>query len=186
MVFVIDASNSISESNLAQAKRMMYNFTKELSISNGYNKIGIVLIRSTAFVYHRLSEHLNKTYLLQKIDELPYVRNEYTNTADGLCQMSKQAWRDDQSVLHLAVVLTDGGSNDISNDCEGGTEHVANLIHTNHSHILVIAVGIGDQIDVNELSLIASGRHLVVELEQYKQAMGVPASLHYQICYTRM
>ena len=189
VVFVVDTSNSISESNLTQARNMIYNFTN-MTISNehdesGYNKVGIVLIRSTAFVYHPLHDNLNKEALLRKIKDLPYKPGEYTNTADGLCKMSRQAWREDSSVLHLAIVITDGRSNYISGECRGGTEHVANLIHTEHPHILVMAIGIGHRIDINELSLIASGRHLVVELAEYKETVGIPASLRYQICYTR-
>ena len=193
MVFVIDASNSVSESDLTQAKYMIRNFTN-MSMSNeperGYNRIGIVLIRSTAEVYHHLNEslQLNKTELLNKICNLPYQPFEYTNTADGLCKMKKEEWRRNQNVLNLAIVISDGRSNYISGDpeCEGDTEDVANLIHTENKHILVMAVGIGHRIDFDELSTIASGRHLVVELDGYNQTAGVPASLRYQICYTRM
>ena len=191
MVFVIDASNSVSESNLTQAKDMIFHFTN-MTVSNEperrYNRIGIVLIRSTAVVYHPLNESLSKTDLLNKITDLQYQPFEYTNTADGLCKMKQQAWRRNQNVLHLAIVLSDGRSNYISEDeaCRGNTEDVANLIHTENKHILVMAIGIGHRIDFDELSMIASGRHLVVELDGYNQTAGVPASLRYQICYTRM
>ena len=191
MVFVIDASNSVSESDLTQAKDMIHHFTNMImsnELERGYNRIGIVLIRSTAVVYHPLNENLNKTDLLNKITNLPYQPFEYTNTADGLCKMKQEAWRRTQNVLNLAIVLSDGRSNYISGDpeCEGDTEDVANLIHTENKHILVMAVGIGHRIDFDELSMIASGRHLVVELDGYNQTAGVPASLRYQICYTRM
>ena len=191
MVFVIDASNSVSESNLTQAKDMIHHFTNMTmsdELERGYNRIGIVLIRSTAVVYHPLNENLNKTDLLNKITNLQYQPFEYTNTADGLCKMKQQAWRRNQNVLNLAIVLSDGRSNYISEDpaCRGNTEDVANLIHTENKHILVMAVGIGHRIDFDELSTIASGRHLVVELDGYNQTAGVPASLRYQICYTRM
>ena len=191
VVFVIDASNSVSESNFTQAKKMIHRFTNmtmsDDPLEQGYNRIGIVLIRTTAVVYHPLDIDLNKTQLLKKIKNLEYKPNELTNTADGLCKMKSQAWRRNESVLHLAVVLSDGGSNYISRECDNGTtKQVANLIHTNHTDILVMAVGIGHrkQINFDELFLIASGRHLVVELEGYNQTAGVPASLRYQLCYT--
>jgi Mg-chelatase subunit ChlD len=191
VVFVIDTSHSVSRSNLTQAKEMILHFTN-MTMSNererGYNRIGIVLIRSTAVVYHPLANSLNKTELLSKITNLQYLPDQYTNTADGLCKMKQQEWRRNQNVLHLAIVLSDGRSNYKSNDpeCTGDTEDVANLIHTENEHILVMAVGIGHRIDFEELSTIASGRHLVVELDGYNQTAGIPASLRYQICYTRM
>ena len=184
IVFLIDASNSVSENDLAPAKDMMYNFTQNLNISRGYEKIGIILIRTVASVYHRLDEHLNKSALLQKIKEIPYTPYHFTNVADGLCKLSQQAWRDDPSVLHVAVAILDGPSNHISSDCNGHTEHVASLIRTEYPHILVVAVGIGYN-SYDELSLIASENRLIIQLQQYKQANGVSASLHYQICYTR-
>ena len=83
-------------------------------------------------------------------------------------------------------MLTDGQSNYQSEECGGGTEHVAKYIHDNHSHILVFAVGIGDRINTDELSLIASRNHLVTKLGQYNQVNVMKPILHYEICYTRM
>ena len=189
-MFVIDASNSISEADLAEAKSMVYRFTEKLDASRGDNRIGIILIQTTAAVYLSLGDGLtsvNKSQTLRRIQGIPYEPYHFTNTADGLCKLSQQPWRsNDPSVLQVAIVLTDGKSNHHdSEECEGDTENVANFIHKNHSHILVFAVGIGDT-DANELASIASRHHLITQLGQYEDLDLMEGSFRYEICYTCM
>lgn len=192
VVFVLDASNSISEEDLAKAKHMVYNFTDKLVTPNGGNRIGVVLIRTAAIVHLNLDEFGNlteetKNKTLQKINDIQYLPYHFTNTADGLCKMSKQPWRkNDSSVLEVAIVLTDGKSNYHSEECGGGTDHVADYIHKNHSHILVFAVGIGDRISRDELTLIASRRQFATKLDRFEQldSYAYEESLLYEICYT--
>lgn len=192
VVFVLDASNSISEEDLAEAKSMVHNFTEKLVTSDGDNRIGVVLIQTAATVHLHLDEFggltkANKNETLQKINDIQYIPYHFTNTADGLCKMSQQPWREsDASVLEVAIVLTDGKSNYRSEECGGGTEHVANFIRHNHSHILVFAVGIGDEISRDELTLIASRRQFATKLDRFEQldSYAYEESLLYEICYT--
>ena len=192
VVFVLDASNSISERDLAEAKSMVHDFTDQLVTADGDNRIGIILIRTAAIVHLKLDEfggltEQNKNKTLQRINNIQYVPYHFTNTADGLCKMSQQPWRsNDSSVLEVAIVLTDGRSNHHSEECGGGTEHVVDYIHNNHSHILVFAVGIGDRISRDELLQIASRRHFATKLDQFEQleSYAYEESLLYQICYT--
>ncbi len=192
-MFVLDASNSISEEDLAETKNMVYDFTEELVTSGGYNRIGVILIRTAAIVHLQLDEfggltEENKNETLQKINEIQYIPYHFTNTADALCKMSQQPWRrNDSSVLEIAIVLTDGRSNyHRSEECGGGTEHVADYIRDNHSHVLVFAVGIGNEISRDELILIASKRHFATKLDRFEQldSYAYQESLLYEICYT--
>lgn len=190
VVFVLDASNSISEEHLIEAKNMVYDFTEKLVTSDGDNRIGVILIRTAAIVHLQLDEFRglteeNKNKTLQKINDIQYIPHHFTNTADGLCKMSQQPWRiNDSSVLEVAVVLTDGKSNHPSEECGGGTEHVADYIRHNHSHVLVFSVGIGDTISREELTLIASRRHFATKLDRFEELDSYEESLLYEICYT--
>lgn len=194
IVFVLDASNSISEEAFAEAKSMVSHFTDKLVTPDGDNRIGVVLIRTAAVIPLNLDDfggltEENRNITLQKINDIQYVPYHFTNTADGLCKMSQQPWREnDSSVLEVGIVLTDGKSNYHSEECGGGTEHMANYIRNNHSHILVFAVGIGDGISRDELTLIASRQQFATKLDRFEEldSSAYEESLLYEICYTGM
>ena len=144
VVFVVDASNSITEADLGEAKNMVSNYTAKLNASIGDNRIGIILIQTTAMVYLSLDNNLTTKETLRRIKAIPYVPHHFTNTADALCKLSQQAWRhNDSSTLQVAIVLTDGRSSHHVSECEGDTETVANFIHEQYPHILIFAIGIG-------------------------------------------
>ena len=191
VVFVLDASNSITEGHLEEAKSMVKNFTDNLVTDDGDNRIGIVLIRTAAVMHLKLDEFggltkENQKNVSQKINDIQYIPYHFTNTADGLCKMSQQPWRkNDSSVLEVAIVLTDGRSNYHSEECGGGTKHVADYVRNKHPHIIVFAVGIGNRISIDELSLIASRRHFATKLDSFEelQSQTYEESLLYEICY---
>ena len=169
----------------------MYNYIAKLDAPIGDNRIGVILIKTMATVYLSLCDGLttvDKDQTLQRIADIPYEPYHFTNTADGLCKLSQEPWRDnDSSILQVAIVLTDGRSNHHdSQECEGDTSTVANFIHKNHSHILIFAVGIGEEINETELELIASRRHLITRLGQYEDLESMEGSFRYEICYTCM
>jgi Mg-chelatase subunit ChlD len=189
-VFVVDASDSITEADLTQAKDMMHNYTAKLDAPIGDNRIGIILIQTTASVYLSLGDGLttvDKDQTLERIKGIPYEPHHFTNTADALCKLSQQAWRhNDSSTLQVAIVLTDGRSNHDYSECEGDTETMANFIHEEHPHILVFAIGIGEESDINEAELaqIASRPHLITRLGKYEDLNLMEGSFRYEICYT--
>ena len=187
VVFVVDASNSITEADLGEAKDMVYSYTAKLDAPSGDNRIGIILIQTTAMVYLSLDNNLTTKETLRRIKAIPYVPHHFTNTADALCKLSQQAWRyNDSSTLQVAIVLTDGRSSHHVSECEGDTETVANFIHEQYPHILIFAIGIGEESDINEIELaqIASQPHLITRLGHYEDLEFMEGSFRYEICYT--
>ena len=187
VVFVVDASNSITEADLGEAKDMVYSYTAKLDAPSGDNRIGIILIQTTAMVYLSLDDNLTNVETLRRIEEIPYVPHHFTNAADALCKLSRQAWRyNDSSTLQVAIVLTDGRSSHHDSECEGDTETVANFIHEQYPHILVFAIGIGEESNINEIELaqIASRPHLITRLGHYEDLEFMEGSFRYEICYT--
>ena len=190
-MFVVDSSISISSGDLEKTKRMMTNFTRELVTDDGDNQIGVIMIRTTADVHMPLGPsggltNDNKNAVLGQIEQIRYIPHHLTNTADGLCKLSAQPWRYNLSdVIQVAIVFSDGKStyeSHHSDRCGGDIDSVANYIHTNHSHILVFAVGIGTNIDTTELSLISTGDYNV-QLKGYEDMNTLSSILHYQVCY---
>lgn len=186
VVFVIDSSNSVTPEDFTEARNLIYKFTNQLSISVN-NSIGIINVGTEAIVHQRLgiilNSQANKNKILEMVNETHHLR-EFTNTADGLCKLRNQDWRNDSGVLQLAIVLTDGMSNYVSEDCgRNSTRKMASLIRM-ESRILVFAVGIGQRVNTDELSLIASRSHLATKLKTYDELDSFNGILHYQICST--
>ena len=130
----------------------------------------------------------NRDDILTNIGMAPHLRG-FTNTADGLCQLTRQNWTEDRGVLKLAIVLTDGESNDNSDECDGkGTTEMASFLRANYSDILIFAVGIGllKNESKSELRDIASRSHLSTRLTGYDELHSMPDTLHFQICSTSM
>jgi hypothetical protein len=171
---------------------MMYQYTAKLDAPIGDNRIGIILIQTTASVYLSLDDGLitvDKNQTLETINGIPYEPHHFTNTADALCKLSHQAWRhNDSTTLQVAIVLTDGRSNHDDSECEGDIETLASFIHEEHPHLLVFAIGIGEESDINEteLALIASRPHLITRLGNYEDLNLMEGSFRYEICYTCM
>lgn len=171
------------------SKNLVYDFTNQSSTSVN-NSIGIILIGNRAVVHLQLGTILmeqNKDAILQNITKTRHLQ-EYTNTADGLCELTTQRWRNDSGVLHLAIVLTDGRStpNYRAQNCDNGnTEDVATTLREKFPNILVFAIGIGSKIKEAELAAIASKSHLTSKLVAgFSQLSSMPNTLHYKICST--
>lgn len=192
VVFVMDSSISVTPDDFNKSRQFVLNVTNNLENitsrfpqSDFYNRIGVIIYGA------RANTSLNLTRITEKekmiIMKLKHLR-ETTNTADGLCRLMYQPWSNNSAVLRLAIVLSDGMSNEnaVDQKCIGkNVKKVADEIHTSYyPDIIVAAIGIGD-VNLTELSYIASNKYLIRNLKQYNNLESMPGELRYQICYTR-
>ena len=110
LVFVLDESGSIGELNFEEVKTFVYNFSSNLLTDTTMNRVGVITFSSGAREHIALNVSNERDQLLQRVNNITYSGGG-TNTALGLELMLQQDWRDDISVLRLAIVLTDGMSN---------------------------------------------------------------------------
>lgn len=190
-MFVIDSSYSIPNEDYTKMKDLVHDLVTQLSAGEG-NRIGMIIFGNQAHVYLPLVNLTvaNRSEILARINAAPRHLPQYTNTADALCKLSTQSWRNDSNVLQVAIILTDGRSSirHRSTECYGGDiNYVASLLRRMHPQVLVFAIGVGESayIDYDELSSIASRDYLVAEIDFSGLDM-MEAILQYQICYTRM
>ena len=181
---MLDTSGSIGALNFQEVRRFTRDFTDTLLINEtdtSNNRIGIVLFESEATVIFPLDSAVTqKRDLLSLIENLTYSRGG-TNTADGLNHMRIQAWRDDIATVRLAIVLTDGKSNNVI-----ATMQSAREVHAREPGILVFAIGVGTGPDMEELREIASGPEFVATLASFDQTLfsATVTSFSYRICNT--
>ena len=152
MVFVVDASTSVTENNFLVMKDFIKDFLFNANIDDGNVRVGIIIYSTEDYLQFHLNEHKDKLALFTAIDDIPY-RYGSTNTADALntmrTQMYTEANGDRPGVPNVAIVITDG----VSNINSRRTIPEAEQARAEGIHIYAIGIGLTD---TTELDGIAS------------------------------
>ena len=158
VVFVIDTSGSIGSQRFQLIREFTANITTELLNNSPRSAVGVILFSATARIEFNLQAHTNLNALQSAINRLPYDSGRATNTAEALrlllstAQNGQLGFRNGSS--KIAIVITDGRSNDMSATFVAADE-------LNSSNIFdVYAVGVGSA-NQTELRRIASSPDLV-------------------------
>jgi len=156
---VLDASGSITNERFQLFRDFVSSIVTALDIGLQESLAGVILFSTEAGIQFSLAEHTDKASLLSAVDPgIPYTRGS-TNTAEALRLLLSSA-RDGTMGLrngypHIAIVVTDGESNDNTT-----TMAAARELHADGSFNQVYAVGVGGA-NLDELSVIASDPSLV-------------------------
>lgn len=172
-MFVLDSSGSIGAENFTKVKEYVHNYTESLLSGGADSRIGVIQYSNSASVDIDLDFLTNSTQerLLEEIGNLPYL-SQATNTPEGLCLLKSRPWRQDVSVLRIAIVLTDGMSNQDSTSCNtsngdmGTVNSTAQEVHSFRPPITVFSVGVANYVE-EELNIIATNPYLVDRLESF-------------------
>ena len=152
MVFVLDASTSVTENNFLVMKDFIKDFLFNAAIDNGNVRVGIIIYSTEDYLQFHLNEYQDKLALFTAIDDIPY-RYGSTNTADALNTMRTQMYTaangDRPDVPNVAIVITDG----VSNINSRRTIPEAEQARAEGIHIYAIGIGLSD---TTELDGIAS------------------------------
>ena len=151
----MDESGSVGSSNYQLMKQFVYNTVNEFDIGADETQVGVISFSSSAQVQFYLNTYHDKSALLTAINNLPYSGGG-TDTAAGLNLLRQSGFTSanggrplTQAIPRVAVVITDGQSND-------GTATAAAAQSAHDAGITILAVGIGSNVDNDELTAIAS------------------------------
>ena len=107
-----------------------------------------------------------------------------TNTADGLYKLIQEGYTvnhgarlSSDSILRLAVVITDGESNDYQRTLEA-----AAAVHRFTPPIIVYAVGVTGNINFEELKAIASNQNFVSTISSFDSLKDIQEQQTYDLC----
>ena len=152
MVFVLDASTSVTEPNFELMKDFVKDFLLDADIDSGNVRVGVIIYSDADYIQFHMNAHSRKSDVYNAIDDIPY-RYGSTNTADALKTMRSvmftQQNGDRPGVDNVAVVLTDG----VSNINSRKTVPEAEQARAEGIHIYAIGIGLTD---TKELDGIAS------------------------------
>ena len=154
LVFVLDASQNIGSVNFQTVLNLVRNIVTALEIGPDEGQVAVIRFDSTASLIFGLTAHDNKTNLLTAVSGITFTDGR-TNTAAALNLLVSDGFTgarpESDGVPRFAIIVTDGRS-----DNQGATIAAATSLHAVVPEITVFAVGIGTQIDLNELEVIAS------------------------------
>uniref|UniRef100_A0A2C9JVB5 VWFA domain-containing protein n=1 Tax=Biomphalaria glabrata TaxID=6526 RepID=A0A2C9JVB5_BIOGL len=152
LVFVLDASTSVTEPNFELMKDFVKDFLLDADIDGGNVRVGVVIYSDADYVQFQLNTYAKKADVYNAIDDIPY-RYGSTNTADALKTMRSVMFTagngDRSDVNNVAVVVTDG----VSNINSRRTVPEAEQARAEGIHIYAIGIGLTD---TKELDGIAS------------------------------
>ncbi|KAK3783392.1 hypothetical protein RRG08_001852 [Elysia crispata] len=152
LVFVLDASTSVTEPNFELMKDFVKDFLYEADIDSGNVRVGVIIYSTKDHVEFQMNTYNTKTDVYIAIDEIPY-RYGSTNTADALKTMRTEMFTrrngDRPGVENICIVVTDG----VSNINARRTIPEAEQARAEGIHIYAIGIGLSD---TRELDGIAS------------------------------
>ena len=177
--FMVDASSSIMEHNF----RKILNFIKDVidlfEIGPDRTRTGVVLFSDGINPLIQLNNTFTRSELKRKITDAPYLEGG-TRTGSTLQYIRKRGFSREQArrhVAHIAIILTDGQSEDTQE-----TMREAKLAHKQGIYLFVI--GIGDQIDRQELRAIASDpvEDFMFEIDHFDALSSLKSILAIETC----
>lgn len=179
VVFIIDESGSIGPENFHLVRIFLHSIVSGFTVSPTRVRVGIVMYndRPTAQVF--LNTFSDKSELLNFIKILPY-RGGGTKTGAALNFTRQQVFvkqkgsRKDLGVQQVAVVITDGKSQDIV-----GTA-AANLRRTG---VIVYAVGVkdGDEVQLKEMASHPPDKHTFI-VDEFSKLKSLEQTLQKVMC----
>lgn len=150
LVFILDGSWSVADINFEIVKNWLVNITTSFNIGQKFTQVGVVQYSDDPILQIPLGEHFSSKELIRAMESIEYMGgNTRTGTAikfatDKLFGLSE---RGPQGLARIAVVLTDGKSQD---------EVLAAAEAARKKGIILFAIGVGSETEEAELKAIAN------------------------------
>ncbi|XP_013884856.1 collagen alpha-6(VI) chain [Austrofundulus limnaeus] len=180
IVFIVDESGSIGDTNFQLVRTFLHSVINGLEIDPAKVRVGIVLYNTEPKAHIYLNTFTIKTELLDFVKILPY-RKGGTHTGAALNYTREKVFfdengsRKDKGVQQVAVVITDGKSQD------DVSRAAASL---RHEGVTVYAVGVQNASEA-ELRQIASypSENYVFTVESFSKLKALEKNLKKTLCH---
>ena len=151
MVFILDASTSVTKGNFELMKDFVKDFLVDADIDGGNVRVGIVIYSTEVYLQFQMNTYTSKVDMFSAIEAIPY-RYGSTNTADSLLMMYSEMFTagngDRPDVDNICFLVTDGVSNINSRRTIPEAEEARNR----GIHIYVIGIGLTDTREIDGIA----------------------------------
>lgn len=183
IVFLLDSSNSQGPENFEDQKNFVSTFITRYTPGLGDQGVQISVVTFESNVHNQfdLNAYVNKSDILAAIQQIPFTPgNTLTDKAlEYVVDHSfSNASGDRPEANNILVILTDGQSTD-----KNQTVVEADRLH--HTSTRVIAIGIGNGIDSQELLDIASSPNLVFNVDTFAALPTIEAQIGEVTCISK-
>ncbi|XP_039546392.1 collagen alpha-1(XXI) chain isoform X1 [Pimephales promelas] len=178
LVFILDGSWSVDDTNFEIVKRWLMNITMSFNIGQKFTQVGVVQYSDDPFLHIPLGKHFSSNNLIKAMESIEYMGGN-TNTGkaikfanDKLFALSE---RGPNGIAKIAVVLTDGKSQD---------EVLAAAEAARKKGIILFAIGVGSETEEAELRAIANkpSSAYVFSVEDYKAISKIREIIRQKLC----
>ena len=153
MAFVLDSSGSITNDKWIELLQFIQKLVEEMSHNSDNLRFSCVVFSTNANVEFDLGTYSGTQDVINHIDKIRF-RGGWTNTAEALRVLQDDIFSsrngDRTDVQDLAIILTDGKA----------TRNVEYTIpyanEAKRKGITILTIGIGPEVDINELEGIAT------------------------------
>jgi Mg-chelatase subunit ChlD len=181
IVFVLDGSGSIGSTNFDNVKTFVNAVVRSFDIGAQKVRVGLIEFSNTAAVQFNLTKYYTTAGIMSAVNSTAYQGGS-TNSAAGIKSMQtmfEQEGRQNEGVPLIGIFMTDGHSNDAK-----ATKDAAQQLHVHMPDVTVFSVGVGSNVDVNELDVIASDPDClhVYELSSFSDIVAFTDQIMEQSC----
>lgn len=180
LAFIVDSSESVSEGDFQEAKNFVWAVIRNFEISNNDTRVGVIRYSTQAFVMFDFQFSANNNILLLKetIDNIPYAEGE-TKTERALqlalTDLFSAKGGSRPVVPKILVVITDGKS-------ENALGVARASMALKRKPVTIVAVGIGEEVDMEELLLMASTADDVIRVSTFSALKKQVAEIRDKVC----
>ncbi|XP_045173658.2 collagen alpha-5(VI) chain-like [Mercenaria mercenaria] len=150
--FALDSSGSLSKNDFQKELRFTEDVASMFDLDENKVRVGVISFSKTVTPHFDLGAYTDRMDMFRKISQITW-EGFGTNTGEALNYLHTKglALKNTRpGIPHIAIVLTDGMSQNVPMTLEQ-----AKILHD--QGITVFVIGIGSQIDKEELESIASG-----------------------------
>ncbi|XP_026878697.2 collagen alpha-1(XXI) chain isoform X2 [Electrophorus electricus] len=178
LVFILDGSWSVDDTNFEIVKRWLVNITSSFNIGQKFTQVGVVQYSDYPVLHIPLGKHDLTRDLIEAMEAIEYMGGN-TNTGkaitfanDKLFTLSK---RGPNGIAKIAVVLTDGKSQDAVLEAAEAARKKG---------IILFAIGVGSETAEAELREIANkpSSTYVFYVEDYKAISRIQEVIRQKLC----
>ena len=170
LAILLDGSSSVAAFNWYRLGGAIMSLLRQLNIGPDNVRVAVISFSNSAVINFGLDTFMSIEEVEEALSNLPYPGGR-TNTASALRVLTEDVFAlqngDRVHAPNLAIIITDGKSTSEP----GELKHLKGQLSLNN--VGIMAVGISDNVDVGELTMLASPREPLWYLSYEELDMGM-------------
>ncbi|KAK0052428.1 collagen alpha-4(VI) chain [Biomphalaria pfeifferi] len=179
LVVILDTSKSVGKQNFNKCIVFLESVVANLSIAPDSVRVALLRYSDKAQVVSYLNDDMEKQEKLQAVGSIQYIEGStYTDLALELTneEVLSPERGDRSNVSDLVVLITDGESSNKNSTKDQSVKL------KNRNNLKIFTLGIGSEIDDEELEAIATSDDLSLILESFENLAGIIATMTSVTC----